>query len=369
MENLRYWLALNHLSGSASIALQPSLTSLGSPKLLFESSNRDLCKAGVSEALLALLKQINWTIIDEEMAWLQAKPNRYCIHFQDPDYPPLLKQISDSPLCLFVEGYLECLNQPMLAVVGSRNPTSLGAETALAFSYTLTQSGLVIVSGLAVGIDAAAHQGALNAKGKTVAVFGSGLGHIYPKKHIALTEAILSKKGALVSEFPVYAKPKPFHFPKRNRIISGLALGTLVVEAALHSGSLITAKYATEQGREVFAIPGSIHHALSRGGHRLIREGAKLVETAQDILEELGPLFSAQSLPAQTFSNEKNGFLLTKEYQAVLKCLDYTPTSIDTLVQRSGLMVNHIASLLLILELKGYVIGEQGTYRLSRTNK
>jgi DNA processing protein len=243
-------------------------------------------------------------------------------------------------------------------MVGARNPTTLGRETATRFAEHLAHGGLVITSGLALGIDAASHRGALAAHGETVAVLGNGPDEVYPSEHAALARSIV-ESGLLVSEFPPGTPPRPQNFPRRNRIISGLSLGTLVVEAAVQSGSLITARLAAEQGREVFAIPGSIHSPLSKGCHRLIREGAKLVETAADVLAELQiPAPAEAPLPEPADAQGVFTTLLDKDYEILLDALGFEPARVDTLVARTGLTADVVASMLLILELEGRV-GQQ----------
>jgi DNA processing protein len=241
----------------------------------------------------------------------------------------------------------------------------VGAETARDFARSLSRAGLVITSGLALGVDSASHQGALDGGGQTVAVFGTGLDRVYPARNRKLAHAIVEQGGALVSEYPPGMEPLPANFPRRNRIISGLSLGTLVVEAALRSGSLITARYAAEQGREVFAIPGSIHNPLARGCHRLIRQGAKLVETAQDIIEELAPQLRAALAEAGPDRGEAEQPGMDEEYRRLLECLDDGTSSVDQLVQRSGLTADAVSSMLLLLELQGYVVSTAGGYTLA----
>jgi DNA processing protein len=268
---------------------------------------------------------------------------------------------------LFVEGDAAALSLPQLAIVGSRNPTALGRDTAEQFAAHLAAAGLAITSGLALGIDAAAHRGALAGGGQTIAVTGCGLDVVYPSAHVALAGEIAAR-GALVSDLPTGTPPLKQHFPRRNRIISGLAVGTLVVEAALQSGSLITARLAAEQGREVFAIPGSIHNPMARGCHRLIRQGAKLVETADDIFAELGALIEtlrtdARARPTRaeaTDAQAVSGPALDKDYEILLDALGFAPAGIDTLVARTGLAADAVASMLLILELDGRVAQQPG---------
>ncbi|MDX1655862.1 MAG: DNA-processing protein DprA, partial [Candidatus Competibacteraceae bacterium] len=266
-------------------------------------------------------------------------------------------------------GDIQLLNWPQLAVVGSRNPTPAGRETAREFAAHLARGGLAITSGLARGVDAAAHRGALEAEGATVAVLGTGPDRVYPARNRDLAHAIAATGGALVSELPPGTAVAAEHFPRRNRLISGLSLGVLVVEAALKSGSLITARLAAEQGREVFAIPGSIHNPLARGCHNLIRQGAKLVETAADILEELGaqaglnpPVENPQADPAQggsALQPQRDG-ALDEDYRYLLQCLGDGPVSVDALVERSTLTAEAVSSMLLILELQGFVAAAPG---------
>ncbi len=295
-----------------------------------------------------------------ELAWLE-QPARHLIMAGDAAYPELLLQLPDAPVGLFVHGDASLLQSPQLAVVGSRNPTPYGREAAAAFSRQLSQLGLTITSGLAAGIDAAAHAGCLQGSGRTVAVCGTGLDQVYPRSSTTLAKDIVQRGGALVSEFPLGTPPRKHHFPQRNRLISGLSLGTLVVEAALHSGSLITARLAAEQGREVFALPGSIHSPLSKGCHLLIRQGAKLVDSMDDMLSELTPLIGAlfASNAADARQNPEikpvSENRLDKDSEILLDALGFEPAAIDQIVVRSGLKADAVASLLLVLELDGRI--------------
>jgi DNA processing protein len=295
--------------------------------------------------------------LEADLAWLAAS-GAHIILCTDPDYPPLLAQTPGAPAALYLLGSAPVLASPALAMVGSRNPTSSGRETARAFAAWFARAGLTVTSGLAVGIDAASHEGALSVEGLTVAVCGTGLDRVYPAEHASLAERI-RVRGALVSEFPPRTAPRREHFPRRNRIISGLTLGTLVVEAARHSGSLITARLAAEQGREVFAIPGSIHSPVSRGCHQLIRDGAKLVEEAADVLTEL-----RISVPKETLTGAHSDLqeppALDKEYEMLLDALGFEPATIDVLVARTHLASESVASMLLILELQGRVAALPG---------
>jgi DNA processing protein len=285
--------------------------------------------------------------VDKALAWLE-QPGHRLLTLADAAYPPLLLQTPDPPVILYATGRSELLLQPALAVVGSRSPTPRGAADAEAFAAVLSDAGLTIVSGLAFGIDAAAHRGGLRGTGSSVAVVGTGLDRVYPARHRDLAHE-LALRGALVSEFALGTPPVAANFPRRNRILSGLARGCLVVEAALRSGSLITARQALEQGREVFAVPGSIHSPLSKGCHWLIKQGGKLVESAQDVLEELRlPGAAAASAPAPAAA-------LAPEQSALLDCVGYDPVDLDTVCLRGGLTPDAASAMLLALELDGYL--------------
>lgn len=296
-----------------------------------------------------------------DLRWIQSS-NARLVCCTSPQYPPLLARTPGAPAVLYVLGEVEVLSMAQLAMVGSRNPTAAGRSTASAFAACFARMGLTITSGLAFGVDAASHEGALAADGLTIAVCGCGLDEVYPPQHVALA-ARIRERGAMVSEFPPGTPPLGTHFPQRNRIISGLSLGTLVVEAARHSGSLITARHACEQGREVFAIPGSIHNPLTRGCHKLIREGAKLVETAEDVIGELALALRAQpethrgTASAATASAAS---ALDKEYEILLDALGFEPANIDILAERTGFPGESVASMLLILELEGRVAPHPG---------
>ncbi len=290
--------------------------------------------------------------MDED--WLQDDRNRIVAR-DDADYPELLGQIPGAPERLYVRGDPALLQLPCLAIVGSRNPTEAGRQNAFEFARHLGAAGFCIVSGLAEGIDTAAHRGALDAGAATVAFLGHGIDRVYPAKNHDLAHEIAAN-GALVSEFPLGTPPRKELFPQRNRLISGVSLGTLVVEAARRSGSLITARYAGEQGREVFALPGSIHNPLARGCHKLIRQGAKLVETAADIVAELDPLVShLRQTSLQTKTNETTHDTDDEDYGMLRQALGHDPVSIDNLAERSGLTIEQVSSMLLILELAGEV--------------
>ncbi len=307
------------------------------------------------EKLRSALQKPDWAQVENDLLWL-ASPDRFVLTLTDPRYPPLLKEIPDPPPLLFVQGDVACLQNWQLAVVGSRNPSASGRDSAYEFARYLSSGGLHICSGLADGIDAAAHKGALAGGGKTIAVVGTGLDRVYPAKNRELAHQIAGQ-GAIVSEFPLGTPPLAENFPRRNRIISGLSLGTLVIEAALKSGSLITARMAMEQSREVFAMPGSIHNPLARGCHQLIREGAKLVETADHIIEELGALAEFAQITDPLANNQSETLPVSEdtEYQQLFAYLGYDPIHIDELILRSGLTADAVSSMLLLLELQGRV--------------
>ncbi|MEQ1558702.1 MAG: DNA-processing protein DprA [Methyloglobulus sp.] len=331
------------------------LLEIHTPAQLFSESNAALSALGLKSDIIQAIKNPDWSIVDTDLEWL-GQNNNYVLTLEDSRYPDQLKEISDPPPLLFVRGNPDLLSHPQIAIVGSRNPSTLGIETATAFALTLSQYGFVITSGLALGIDAASHQGALKAKGYTIAVAGTGLDRVYPARHLELATEIV-KTGAMVSEFPPGTLAKANHFPRRNRIISGLCQGLLVVEAAKQSGSLITARMALEQNREVFAIPGSIHNPLARGCNALIREGAKLVETTEDILEEFHQYFQQD----EKISSETLQTTLDLEQQTLLNRVMFSPTAIDKLVEESGNSVEVISSMLLILELQGYIEANAGS--------
>jgi DNA processing protein len=325
-----------------------------SPAQLFFESSSALTSLGLKPAAVEAIRNPDWQLVESDLAW-SGKPDQHIITLEDPSYPEQLKQIADPPPVLFVRGNPDLLSRPQIAIVGSRNPSTLGRETAFQFAKALSMHGFMICSGLALGIDAAGHEGALQGHGLTVAITGTGPDRIYPATNKKLAMQII-EQGAIVTELPPGTPAKAHHFPRRNRIISGLCRGLLVVEAAKESGSLITARLALEQNREVFAIPGSIHNPLARGCNALIREGAKLVETVQDILEELNQYYQLDMNYAPTHEQS----MLDLEQQTLLNLVMYDPTSIDDLVEKTGKSVEMIASMLLILELNGYISAVAG---------
>lgn len=311
---------------------------------------------------IAYLKQQHWPEVEQDLTWAE-QPHHHIFCLTDDIYPPLLKEIAQPPLVLYAIGDIKLLYTPQIAIVGTRKPTINGSETARQFAAHLAKIGLTITSGLAAGIDGASHEGALQAQGKTIAVLGNGLNHTYPPAHKTL-QAKIAEQGLLLSEFSPNMKPRAEYFPQRNRIISGLSIATLVVEAAVKSGSLITARLACEQGREVFAIPGSIHNPQARGCHALIKQGAKLIETVDDILEELPALLQLSlefGLSTPTIDKPKQ-LPLDKKQSIVLKYIDYVPTPLDIILERCGEDHNEIFSVLMQLELNGYVASAAGSY-------
>lgn len=310
--------------------------------------------AGIPRSCQILeLKEMNkW--VDISLKWLE-QTQHHLLFIDEINYPSLLKEINDPPPLLFVEGNKNILEKPQLAIVGSRHASKPGLNTSFQFAKLLANSGFVITSGLALGIDGAAHRGALTKQGSTIGVLGCGLQHIYPTSHSSLAAEIISSGGALISEFPLYTSPQASNFPRRNRIISGLTLGTLVIEASLSSGSLITARLAAEQGREVFAIPGSIHHPAAKGCHKLIREGAKLVERVEDIIEELGGW--TNNIPIA--SNEPN---IQMDDNLLLQTLKVTPQTSEALANYLDIPYEKVLIELTELELEGKISSEAGIW-------
>jgi DNA processing protein len=362
MDEAYAWLALARAPGLHAGHLGEWLARNGPPGTLLRASTQSLAALGLDGPVVAALHRPDDEAIARDLQWLDG-PERSLLAWGAPDYPPLLAQIPDAPLVLFVEGDVHALSLPQLAMVGSRNPTALGRDTAAQFAEHLVRAGLAVTSGLALGIDAASHRGALRGSGRTIAVLGCGLDTVYPRENAGLAAEIVASGGALVTDLPIGSPPLKQHFPRRNRLISGLAIGTLVVEAALQSGSLITARLAGDQGREVFAIPGSIHNPMARGCHRLLRQGARLVEGVDDIFQELGALVGALKPPEgaepadpQTVFRGK----LDKDQEILLDALGFGTAGVDTLVARTGLRAEAVASMLLILELDGRVQQQPG---------
>lgn len=351
--SLASWLRLTLIAGIGGETQRKLLDVFGLPEAVF-AADRGALRAAIGEKRSALLlaggnEHAVHAAVEAACRWAEGV-DQHVVTLADDDYPQALLEIPDPPTVLYVRGRVDLLNQPALAIVGSRNPTPQGVLNAEAFAAVFADTGLVIISGLALGIDAAAHRGALAAAGDTVAFIGTGIDRVYPARNRELALAI-GAHGAIVSEFPLGTPVAAANFPRRNRLISGCARGVLVVEATTESGSLITARLAAEQGREVFAVPGSIHSPQSRGCHRLIREGAKLVETAQDVLEELR-WHSAPSERATTGPAADDDELLT--------LFGFDPCALDELAGRSGLSAEALSVKLLHLELDGRVASLPG---------
>jgi DNA processing protein len=359
--DLEPWLLVSQTPGIGNRYFLRLISHFQKPEAILAAKRSELESLAIPKPAIDQLLSPDKSRIEASLNWL-AQPGHQALTLTDPDYPPLLRQIDDPPPILFMMGEAGLLLQPQLAIVGSRNPTAAGRGNAREFARCLAGSGLTICSGMALGIDAEAHRGAMES-GHTVAVMGTGPDRIYPASHRDLAHKIVSDH-LLITEFPPGTPAKAENFPRRNRIISGLALGVLVVEATVQSGSLITARLANEQGREVFAIPGSIHNPQSKGCHELIRQGAKLVESAQDIGEELGPLTGllghlsensdSASQPARHESDP--------DYVCLFDALGYDPATIDELITRTGLTAEAVSSMLLLLELEGHVSSAPGGY-------
>jgi DNA processing protein len=358
-ESLRCWLALHNISGLGPQAVEQLRRHTGSVTAIFELTAAELARTGVTGDPARQILSPDWRLVDRQCDWL-LHGDHTLLTWTDVHYPALLREIPDPPLLLFVSGDPGLLCRPQLGIVGSRNPSPVGRECAAEFAARLARLGCVVTSGLATGIDAAAHEGALGQDGLTIAVQGCGPDRIYPRRHRQLAGRI-RESGVLVTEFSPGMPPLAANFPRRNRIISGLSLGVLVVEAALRSGSLITARFAVEQGREVFAVPGSIRNPLARGCHALIRQGAKLVETVDDIVEECGPLLAVAKegimAPADLRQKDQDP---EPEHVALLDAMGDAPVSVDVLVDRSGLTADAVSSMLLLLELRGLVAAQPG---------
>ena len=369
---LASWLAVHRAPGIGAVTFLKLLTLFEHPRKILELNRSRLTECSLREETIDSLLSPDWEQVEKDCRWLEEN-QASVINILDNNYPTLLKEIADPPPLLFVLGDTDTLASEQLAIVGSRTPTPMGEQTAEDFAKNLAGVGWTITSGLALGIDAACHRGALmQENGHTIAVIGTGLDRVYPARNRDLAHKI-AQNGAIVSEFPLGSSPVPGNFPRRNRIISGMSRGVFVVEAALRSGSLITAKQALEQGREVFALPGSIHNPLSRGCHALIRDGAKLVETAEHIIEELVEIVPHRPQISTTVSSEtadSSKEALDQEYQCVLHHVGFEPTGVDSIVERSGLTADAVCSMLLVLELQGYIVSTHGGYycKLSEHN-
>ena len=351
---LESWLRLTLTPGLGAATLRELLKQFGLPEHVLAADRAQLERFAPAAALDALRSDPVTRAVARAMQWADAG-DRALVTFSDARYPKLLLEIADPPPLLYAEGRLELLERPSLAIVGSRNCTTQGERDAERFAQSLSESGLTIVSGLALGIDAAAHRGGLAGRGSTLAVLGTGIDIVYPERNLALSERI-KRDGLLLSEFPLGVRPLSHNFPRRNRLISGLSQGCLVVEAALASGSLITARAAAEQGREVFAVPGSIHSPLSKGNHALIRSGAKLVETADDVLAELSSFARAGRSPVREAVGEQAEIA----EEPFLERMGFDPVEVDSLCLLLDLSAEKVASELLRLELAGRVASLPG---------
>lgn len=364
-DELSAWLVLLRAPALGARGIRMLVERHGSAAAALGQSAAALTELGLSEAAQRALHDPDARRLRQDREWLAA-PRRRLLRFVDPDFPPLLAALANAPAALFLEGDAELLLHPQIAVVGSRSASAAGQAIAREFARALAHAGFTITSGLAEGIDAAAHRGALEVGGRTVAVTGCGLDRVYPPTHASL-QAEIAARGLLVSEFPPGTPPHRIHFPMRNRIIAGLALGVLVVEAGLRSGALITARIGAEAGREVFAVPGSIRNPLARGCHRLLREGATLVEDPSEIVQMLAPQALALGRQLLPQSNPRSGEDaaataegLDLDHQRLLAALGEEPVSVDTLVERTGLTVEALSSMLLLLELNGLVASAGG---------
>ncbi|KTD37551.1 protein smf [Legionella moravica] len=354
MNNLPFLLALNRMNKVGPRTVRKLLKRWPDLTELFNLSKSALEEAGLPSVLAQTITEFNLDQIQEDLAWQNGASDHHLLTWNSPEYPELLKEISDPPVILYAKGQLSSFDHPQLAVVGSRNPSITGSENARSFAKSLASHGITIVSGLALGIDGQAHAGCLEAHGQTIAVLGTGINCIYPRRHIKLAEQI-TQNGLLLSEFPLNSPPIAGHFPRRNRIISGLSLCTLVIEAAIRSGSLITAKMALEQNRDVLAIPGSIHNPLARGCHYLLQQGAKLVTSVSDVLEEL-------RIEPHQLTDDKSFFSLASGNENLVKFIGFEMTSIDQIIVRSGYTLEQVTGELADLELKGAVKAVPGGY-------
>ena len=386
---LEHWLiALRapQLGGARLISL---LEKFGGAGGFVQASAADLRRAGLKDDCVDAICNYDHELLECDLSWLSGE-NRHLLTWADERYPALLRTLASPPAALYVEGDPDVLWQPQLAVIGSRNPTAGGRDNTRDFAGELSRQGLTITSGMASGIDSEAHKAALAAGGYTVAVFGTGLDKVYPESGRELAGRI-AKQGALVSEFPPGTGAKRQHFPSRNRIISGLSMGVLVIEAGLRSGTLITARLAGEQGREIFALPGSIHNPMAKGCHRLIRDGAKLVENVAEIMQELAAMAGqlagnlkeelkcedvSGALPELELTPQKPNLLKyaadpagevqnqawdeDPEYRKLWNCLGYDPSPADSLIEKSGLTARAVSAMLLMLELRGMVESHPG---------
>lgn len=368
-ESLKQWLTLSLVPGMSSRQFNFLLDRFGSPQAILNTRKQSLIQAGLNQQIASTIFQHGLRFgktLDDKIAgalrWLEGKHHKLLTRFST-DYPEFLSRIPDPPPVLYLKGDPSLLHRPQLAMIGSRNPSGGGRRNARMFASELARAGLTITSGLAMGIDAESHKGALGHLGSTIAVLGTGIDRIYPAMHKEIFHHV-AEQGLLVSEFPLGTPPLKMNFPRRNRIISGLSMGVLVVEAGLKSGSMITARYALEQGREVYAIPGSIHNPVARGCHKLISEGARLVEKAGDIFEECGSLLeTVMQQTTETSQSEKN---LDPVMQQILSLMGYDLVQPDQVILETGLASEQVIAALSNLELQGLIQREGSGYILTR---
>jgi DNA processing protein len=353
-QELVSWLILIRTTSLSPIKIRKLILHYGTAHRLVRAETCELIDAGINYKTIQSFREPNWEQIKTDIAWLDASGNHF-ISCMDIRYPILLQKIPDPPIGLFISGNVDVLSQVQIAIIGTKKPTPGGRRIAIEFARQIGNIGFTVTSGLAVGIDTAAHMGAISSNSPTIAVLGNGLDMIYPKANTQLAEKIC-ENGAIVSEFPVGTKPLPSHFPRRNRIISGLLVGTVVVEAALQSGSLITARLEMEQGREVFAIPGSIFNLVSRGCHTLISDVAKLTTNIEDILDEIGPLVSvAQQCKSDFKKQSRLNEILDEQSKLLLDNIGFDSITVDQLVCETGFALHTVTILLFDLELNGMV--------------
>lgn len=360
--DLAFWLALWRQPYVGPQRIQKLLT-LSETLSVFFKGDKLIPEASAYLDPRSLKTPIDWKGVEADLKWLEASSYHHILKLSSPLYSPRLREISQAPSLLFVKGDPTVLSLAQIGMVGSRHPTNVGYEDAFAFAKALSEQGIVVTSGLAMGIDSASHKGALAGGGFTIAVLGHGLDQIYPKCNESLAQEI-TQSGALVSEFPIGVDIEAKFFPKRNRLISGLSMGIFVVEATLKSGSLISANYALEQGREVFAMPGSVHNPLAKGCNSLIRQGAKCVETAQHLIEEIQNMIHISSY------EPKNKMIIEPveqehvkpQQEGLLSAIDYACTPIDSIIERSGLPLELLSPFLLEMELEGVIRAVPGGY-------
>ena len=345
---LKAWLALSLTRGVSGESARRLLKEFGSPDAIFAASGASLKAIVKTGVATEITKGYTEETVAPVLSWLEDN-NNHIVTLADKEYPQALLNIPDPPILLYVKGRLDLLNSTAMAIVGSRNATPQGSSNAEAFAKSLSDAGLCIISGMAHGIDAAAHRGALHGQGSSIAIIGTGMDKVYPAANRDLAHS-LAQQGTLISEFPLGTPPLASNFPRRNRLISGMSIGCLVVEASLQSGSLITARLAAEQGRDVFAIPGSIHAPQSKGCHTLLKQGAKLVESAQDILEEISGL-----LPIAAHNSVNKSTEIPDTGHVLLEHIGFDPVDIDTLSARCGLTIAELSAMLLTFELEGRI--------------